>query len=229
MEIIEIGRKTCYLFGSPKAESLILCGMENFMPKEIETTGQSFAQKSSAKNAALLIFETKDWNGELSPWPAKQAFGEEPFTGKGKETLQWIQETLLPFAKEKNWISKETKLYMAGYSLSGLFALWAFLETHLFDGVAACSSSLWMDGWMEYVETGKEGAKGTLYMSLGTKEEKTKNPLMRKVGDHTRETFALLEKEKGIVKSTLEWNPGGHFTEPSERLLKGMMWLLENQ
>lgn len=61
-----------------------------------------------------------------------------------------------------------------------------------------------------------------IYLSLGDKEEKTRNPVMAQVGNCIRETFTWL-KEEGIP-CTLEWNHGGHFKEPDMRTARAFAW-----
>ena len=64
-----------------------------------------------------------------------------------------------------------------------------------------------------------------VYLSLGDKEEKTRNPVMRTVGDCVREAHAYLS-ENGM-RTVLEWNPGNHFKEPDLRMAKGFAWLIK--
>ena len=53
--------------------------------------------------------------------------------------------------------------------------------------------------------------KCSVYLSLGGKEEKTKNAVMATVGDRTREQEKLLLEDPFAEQVVLEWNPGGHF------------------
>lgn len=224
---LEIRGRRCHVYGADGADSCIICGMENHIPDEIKDTAGLLYESDEAKNCRLIIFETTDWNGDFSPWPAQAAFGDEPFTGKAPETLSWIMGSLIPHLTQENIIPVDCKKYIAGYSLSGLFALWAFLESDAFDGAANCSGSLWLPGWMEYMRSRKRSRDCIVYLSLGSKEEKTKNALMSAVGDNTRESYSLLKRDAHVTKATLEWNKGGHFANPTERLAKGMLWLLK--
>ena len=52
-------------------------------------------------------------------------------------------------------------------------------------------------------------------LSLGDREEKTRNPVMARVGDAIRTLYARLDNE-GIAVS-LDWHPGNHFREPEKR------------
>ena len=118
----------------------------------------------------------------------------------------------------------DRKYCIGGYSMAGLFALWAAMQTDRFKGVAATSPSVWFPGFLEDMKSRRVGSD-CIYLSLGDKEEKTRNPVMAQVGNCIRETFTWL-KEEGIP-CTLEWNHGGHFKEPDMRTARAFAWVLE--
>ena len=98
------------------------------------------AMRCCALPFALAAFEVKDWNRELSPWEAPPVFGKVPFGGGAADTLAFLTGRLLPELRSQlpgNGIS----LCIGGYSLAGLFALWAATKTGLFSGAAAASPS----------------------------------------------------------------------------------------
>ena len=66
---------------------------------------------------------------------------------------------------------------------------------------------------------------GTVYLSLGDKEEKTRNPVMATVGVRIRGAEILL-KEQGI-NCVLEWNPGNHFKDTDQRTAKAFAWVMK--
>ena len=119
-------------------------------------------------------------------------------------------------------------IFFGGYSLTGFFALWAAYQTDLFSGVAAASPSVWFPGWIGHAENNAVKA-GKVYLSLGDKEEKTRNPVMRTVGDNIRRQHELLQADPACEKCILEMNQGNHFKEPDIRTAKGFAWLLQNQ
>ena len=121
---------------------------------------------------------------------------------------------------------EEKRLLIGGYSLSGLFAMWAFYELGIFTGAAACSASFWFPGWMEYTKQHMVRKKSRIYLSLGIKEEKTRNPVMATVGEAARGMYQQLSEDMNVEKVTLEWNLSNHFTQPAERTMKGFAWLL---
>ena len=112
------------------------------------------------------------------------------------------------------------------YSLAAFFALWAVYQTDIFSGAAAASPSVWFPGWIEYAGDKKVRA-GEIYLSLGDREEKARNPVMRTVGDNIRKQYELLKADPACRDCILEMNPGNHFREPDLRTAKGFAWLLK--
>ncbi len=64
-----------------------------------------------------------------------------------------------------------------------------------------------------------------VYLSLGDKEEHTKNAVMAAVGDNIRTLHSRLI-ERG-ADCTLEWNSGGHFKDADLRTAKAFRWAME--
>ena len=64
-----------------------------------------------------------------------------------------------------------------------------------------------------------------VYLSLGDREEKTRNPVMSQVGSRIREAQAIL-KDAGR-ECILEWNSGNHFKEPDLRTAKAFAWVMK--
>ena len=78
--------------------------------------------------------------------------------------------------------------------MAGLFALWAAGQTDRFSGVAAVSPSVWFPGFLEEMKS-RRVQSDCIYLSLGDKEEKTRNPVMAQVGDCIRDGFAWLKED----------------------------------
>ena len=100
--------------------------------------------------------------------------------------MKWLLEEGVPYI-DRTYHVKEQEHWLAGYSLAGLFALWAAYECDIFSGIACCSGSLWFKDWDIYMREHTLKRKCSVYLSLGGKEEKTKNAVMATVGDRTRE------------------------------------------
>ena len=99
----------------------------------------------------------------------------------------------------------------------------------IFSGIECCSGSLWFKDWEIYMREHTLKRKCSVYLSLGGKEEKTKNAVMATVGDRTREQEKLLLEDSFAERVVLEWNPGGHFADSGKRLAKGIKWLTEKR
>ena len=186
---------------------------------EIKGIENEFAliKKSCDKKFYMIALMIEDWNKELSPWEAPAVFGKNGFGSGAEETLQKVM-TLCG--------DKSRSYYIGGYSLAGLFALWAAVRTDRFCGVAAASPSVWFPGFKEYIKT--QGIKtDTVYLSLGDKEEKTKNPVMSAVGDNIREIYAFI---KGCgIDCVLEWNEGNHFKDTDVRMAKAFAGVMKEK
>ena len=172
---------------------------------------------------SLAVFDVTDWNAQFSPWTAPAVFGKDSFSGKGNDTLCFLEDEFLPEIKSK---FPKSEVFLTGYSLAGLFSLWALYETDKFNGAVCCSSSLWFDKWDEYASLHRIKSPSTIYMSLGDREEKTKNKVMSIVGDRTRRQAEILKEDPNVEKLYFEWNEGGHFVEPLKRVAKGITRIL---
>ena len=170
----------------------------------------------------LVSLHVDHWNERLSPWQAPPLHGTESFTGGAGDTLAFLTDTLLPYLD--NSLGPNRRYLLAGYSLAGLFALWSSYSCSCFTGVAAVSPSLWFPGWFEYASQ-RQPLSRAVYLSLGDREEKTRNRLLATVGEAIRKQYQLLARDS--IPSVLEWNPGNHFRDSEKRMAKGIAWLLQ--
>ena len=114
---------------------------------------------------------------------------------------------------------------IAGYSLAGLFALYAIYQTDVFSRVATMSGSLWFPGFKEYIFSREPKRRpDCIYFSLGGREAKTRNPVLKTVQENTEEIQAFYQS-KGI-NTVFHLNPGNHFVQGAERTVAGIRWLL---
>ena len=208
MEIMEYGSKT--------ARTVLLQPVDEHDAETIENE-LALIRRSAGEDFRLTAFRVGDWNRDLSPWEAPPVFGQEGFGGRARDTL----EEILSYCTDR------TKTYIiGGYSLAGLFALWAACETDVFSGAAAASPSVWFPGFPVYLRE-HEIRSGHVYLSLGDREERTRNPVMRTVGDEIRAAYALL-RERG-TDCTLEWNEGNHFRDADARTAKAFAWVMKRK
>lgn len=118
-----------------------------------------------------------------------------------------------------------TERGLAGYSLAGLFAVYAMYRTDCFQMIGSMSGSLWFDGFVEYA-IGRQPASEriSLYLSLGSREHRSKNPRMRSVRECTERLARHWGERFHVI---METNPGGHFDQPQMRVAKGIRKLLQ--
>ena len=201
-----------YEFGNPEARIVLIEpihtveGMEHEADLIRELAGPDF----------FLQAVRVDWFRDLSPWDAPAVFRDIPFGHGAQKTLDEILK--LTGEPGKRYI-------IGGYSLAGLFSLWAGCQTDAFAGVAAASPSVWYPGFGQYMECHSPKARH-VYLSLGDREEKTRNPVMATVGDRIRELHEHFRRQG--IPCCLEWNEGNHFKDPDLRSAKGFAWLLNN-
>lgn len=175
---------------------------------------------------SMLAVTCSEWNKELAPWDAKAVFkGESDFEGGADLYLERLTEEIIPRSLKTNGLNPSA-VYVAGYSMAGLFALYSLYKSDVFDGAASCSGSLWFPGFKEFVfDNPFKRTPSKLYMSLGDREAKTKNRIMAAVEDNTQ---AVADHYKNLgIDICFEMNQGGHFTEPAMRTAKGIAFLLE--
>lgn len=173
----------------------------------------------------LVTIGGLDWNRELSPWPCDAITAtSEPFAGRAADFLDELTHEIIP-SVEAHFAAPPRRRAIAGYSLAGLFALWACCKTNLFSRAASVSGSLWFPGFAEHLDENlPQGALDVVYLSLGKKEHKTPNRMMREVLADTKRCEQILHDRS--AKTFFERNPGNHFSEPALRSAKGIAWML---
>ena len=180
-------------------------------------------KENPALSRCIVAVPVENWNDDLSPWAAGAVFGDRSFGSGAGITLSYLTDTLIP-ELSRLFPAENPKYCIAGYSLAGLFALWASYETDAFVGAAGVSPSVWFPDFEAYTQS-RENKSRAVYLSLGRREEKTRNAVMKTVGDKIRVLHARLD---GQIPCVLEWNDGGHFADSGERLSKGLVWLERN-
>ena len=217
--IVDISGKEFHLYKDSDAEFLLIQPIDEHDLEALDNEVEIIKELSD-RPFSLTAFMIKDWNQELTPWPAPAVFGKVPFGSGATDTLVFVINRLLPVVQEET-----PHVILGGYSLAGLFALWASFQTDRFEGIVAASPSVWFPKWIEYATDNKPLAK-SIYLSLGDKEEKAKNPVMAQVGNAIRKQDELL---KGQIDNTiLEWNPGNHFVDSEKRMAKGFAWVMNS-
>lgn len=220
-----IAESACVLLGEDRAPVWLIQPVDDHDLAGIQREYDAIRQQAGEESFLLIALPVSQWNRDLSPWEAPPVFGAESFGDGAVETLRLITDRLIPALRRETGGSAGRRIYLGGYSLAGLFALWAGYVSGAFSGVAAVSPSVWFPGWEDFAARRMPHA-GAVYLSLGDREERTRNPVMARVGDRIRAQHALLTEQR--VPCALEWNPGNHFKDPDLRTAKGFAWLIRH-
>lgn len=193
------------------------------------------------------------WEENFSPWCAPRVFAKGPNFGDGaQKTLDTLINQVVPWA-ESDLTEPPTYRVLVGYSLAGLFSLWAGVSqqvargcqpddvpsqpgaphvdavpTPTFQRIGAVSGSFWFPGLLDYVDQQLSGGAVGLthaYLSLGDREARTPNPQIM----HVRENAELLASrlESAGITSMFELNRGNHFQNVEGRMQKALDWLVK--
>ena len=169
----------------------------------------------------LVTISGLHWNQELSPWPVETVVSrDDRFTGGASEWLPVLTGEVVPQV-ELLLDAPPAWRCLAGYSMAGLFAVWAAHQTDLFTRILSASGSMWYPRWLEYAREHMPAVPlQGIYLSVGEQESTSRNAVLQTVGERTQ-ALARLLAERGInVK--FELNPGNHFKNPPLRVVKGI-------
>lgn len=180
----------------------------------------------------FLSIKPESWNDDFTPWavPAFRTEEEAP-QGRADAYLSCLTEKIKPYM-DAHYRTKPEAEHTAlfGYSLGGLTAVYSIYKTDVFGVIASLSGSLWFDGFCEFMEREKPVRKNLrVYLSLGKKESRSKNPRMGRVAECTQRARDILaeqlENKEGVY---FEWNEGGHFHDIEGRFVKAIVWWAES-
>lgn len=166
----------------------------------------------------LVGYKVDDWDVDLSPWPAPPVFGDRPFGSGAEATLRRLVASELPRCREV-----ADRVCIGGYSMAGLFSLYAGIMHGAFDAVCAVSPSVWFPGWVDFAQEHPLQVPRA-YISLGDREHRSRHQLIRRVRDCVQRQYDLFPCER-----RLDWNEGTHFTDPAARMAKGYLWVMDSK
>ena len=182
--------------------------------------------KTVSMQVSLAVINDIDWNHEMSPWAISPISAKDtPCSGGADEYLAKLTEEIMP-AVLRELPTKPEDLILAGYSLAGLFALYAAYRTDLFTHIVSASGSLWYPGLVDFVKSHNMSKHvRSVYLSLGDKESHTRNKLLAAVEENTIEIEKYLVSQG--MNATYERNPGNHYQDAELRVARGIKWTLE--
>ena len=231
---IEIEKIKCHIYYyDNKPINKIIYWVEDFTLKAPEF----LKTLTSLKNYLIIGISIDDWNTKLTPWYCPRLFGKKgnDFKGEGQKTFEWLINICIPKIENdfSNFLEKNNiNRYIGGYSLSALFSLWVFYsdknkKEKIFNGVGACSPSLWYIKWDEYMMDRYAPEGAMIYLSLGDKEGKTKNETFKKMRTGMDKMIDWVKNDIHVKKYFYEENKGGHYNDCELRMAKAFKWIIE--
>lgn len=224
MTSFTIGQKTIQVFPSTAPDCPVIY-LNTYEP-EGEAVRRAL-DSLGCPDFTLVAISGLDWNHDMAPWEIPPiSKNDTPCTSGADGYLQQLLDQILPQA-ERQILGTPPWRGIAGYSLGGLFAVYALSRTEVFSRAASMSGSLWFPGIREYLFSHPLKAKPRrLYFSLGSKEAKTRNPYLKTVQQNTQEIYRYYLSQG--IDTVFELNPGNHFVHAPERTAAGIRWILED-
>ena len=144
-QTMQIGNSPCRIYGEAHAAEYLLLQMTG--EHELQSMDSEVAAiAQSAHHFLFAAIPVESWNDELSPWEAPAVWGKESFGGNAAGTLRFLTEQAIPTLKKQFALPENVRIILGGYSLAGLFALWASTQTALCCGRFAFRMVSGMDG-----------------------------------------------------------------------------------
>lgn len=173
----------------------------------------------------LLFSAPASWESDYTPWPSPALPGRAAFTGQAQQHLDFLLQALRMLEAEFPVSTLTHQRAMAGYSLGGLFTLWAMQQASQAAGIGhfgSISGSLWYEGFIGYLRTHLPARGTRATISLGKSEARAGPGRMGCVGERTRETVQILKRALGADQVDFIFNRGGHFTGITSRWRKAL-------
>ena len=184
-------------------------------------------KKLTTVDFSLVTIGNLDWDKDMSPWAIPPIYkNDTPCSGGADEYLHLLLNDILPQVLQS--LSSAPKyVALAGYSLAGLFSLYAVYHTNIFSRIMSASGSFWFPDFKEYAQShNPQIMPEKVYFSLGDKEAKTRNTILQTVEENT----ILLQKHftKLGCHTIFEIKSGNHFQDTTNRTAKGIAWILND-
>lgn len=175
----------------------------------------------SGLQSNVVSIPVASWDDSLTPWVAAGIYREEPDSGgRAGDTLTELLGEVIPAIERANGLTP-THRAICGYSLGGLFSLYAFTHAHAFDACGCLSGSVWYEGWVDHLRSLDLDLTGKFaFLSLGTKERRAARPILRTVADNMEACAGILRQRGCEVR--YEQGPGNHLQHIPERVAAGI-------
>ena len=168
MRTVSIGGKTVSVFPANEPGSPLV------YLNTVSGEDRQVLEVAQAVGFPLFNFVTVSdltWSHDMAPWDSPAAFKNgESFTSGANDYLRLLVKEIIPRA-ERELAGPLAWRGIAGYSLAGLFALYAIYRTDVFSRVGCMSGSLWFPGFKEYIFSHEPKRRpACIYFSLGDRK-----------------------------------------------------------
>jgi predicted alpha/beta superfamily hydrolase len=172
----------------------------------------------------LVVISKIHWDADMSPYPADKVISKhDNFAGNADKYLEWMLTSLIPHCEKLLKVDNPCRILL-GYSMSGLFSLYAMYRTDKFAAYISASGSLWYPNFEDFVISHEPMTKATVYLSIGDKECISKNAYLQTIIEKTQHIFEHYKVQGHVTH--FELNPGNHFVDGDLRQAKGIKWAI---
>lgn len=180
-------------------------------------------------SANVVVVPVPCWDDALTPWPAAGLRAGQRFGGRADKTLEELQGAA-PRMERRLGLAPSARA-ICGYSLGGLFSLYAFARDACLSASGCVSGSVWYPGWVAWLRDGSAGcacgrdaAGGAArerfaYLSVGSKEKR--GPVAFREVESDMEACADILRERGC-EALFEVGPGNHMQHHKKRLARAL-------
>lgn len=176
---------------------------------------------AACPNSHVVTIPVRQWNDALTPWAAAGLYrGEPDFGGHANQTLAELVSEALPLADKTFGLAPRSHA-ICGYSLGGLFSLYALTSCDSFVACGCLSGSVWYEGWVDHLRRLDKDLAGTFaYLFIGTKEKRAARPILHGVQQNMGDCAHILSQHGCRVD--YRTGPGNHMQHVPERFAAGL-------
>lgn len=223
MNEFKVGAFTIHVFEAdqPDAPVVYLHGLEGLAvgcwPSLKEATDGNLS-------LVAITVPLDDWSQVLAPWSTPEGWPQYVACTKGAESyLKVLTEQIV--LQAESFIKNPGERVLAGYSLAGLFTIWAFFYTDLFTKAATASASLWFPGFEKwFMDHSMKRLPEAIYFSCSVEEFDSDNPYLAPEKPTTLALVKWFQEHK--VPTTLVLDPCNHYEDVVRRTKASILWTL---
>lgn len=172
---------------------------------------RTLQQWSARYGCNIVAVSGFDWDNDMTPWSAPNiSSSRPPFMGNAASFLHILTQAIVPVSEYVLGLDCTVERTLGGISLSGLFALWAWLVDNHFSNIGSISGSFWYDGLVSWVDRNVCHKDGNAFFSVGMLEGGNNgNARFANIQEDTRHVVSTLGQAG--INARLVSGPGNHF------------------